>query len=155
MSNVTLDDITLKSWSHYFINFDNLTNLDSGLREAQDLERRIPTLFSGQFVFSNATDQPRDTFLRVDGFGKGVALINGFNLGRYWPKEGPQVTLYVPKHLFKAFPEKNTIQLFELQEWPAACGRVENVESGESCEISFVKKSKIDGPIPETCKNCN
>ena len=32
-----------------------------------------------------------DTFLRLDGWSKGVAFINGFNLGRYWPVMGPQV----------------------------------------------------------------
>ena len=34
---------------------------------------------------------PRDTFLRLDGWSKGVAFVNGFNLGRYWPIMGPQV----------------------------------------------------------------
>ena len=34
----------------------------------------------------------KDTFLRLDGWTKGVAFMNGFNLGRYWPVMGPQVT---------------------------------------------------------------
>ena len=32
-----------------------------------------------------------DTFLQLDGWTKGVAFINDFNLGRYWPVMGPQV----------------------------------------------------------------
>ena len=32
-----------------------------------------------------------DTFLRLDGWTKGIAFINGYNLGRYWPAMGPQV----------------------------------------------------------------
>ena len=36
-----------------------------------------------------------DTFLRLDGWTKGVAFVNGFNLGRYWPVMGPQVRLLI------------------------------------------------------------
>ena len=32
-----------------------------------------------------------DTFLQLDGWTKGIAFVNGFNLGRYWPVMGPQV----------------------------------------------------------------
>ncbi|EDO38379.1 predicted protein, partial [Nematostella vectensis] len=39
--------------------------------------------------------QPRDTFVHPKGWGKGVCLVNGKNLGRYW-KLGPQETLYLP-----------------------------------------------------------
>ena len=46
-------------------------------------------------------------------FLKGVAWINGFNLGRYWPAVGPQMTLYVPKFLLKQNPDVNNIILFE------------------------------------------
>ena len=46
-------------------------------------------------------------------FLKGVAWINGFNLGRYWPAVGPQMTLYVPKFLLKPNPDVNSIILFE------------------------------------------
>lgn len=41
-----------------------------------------------------------DTFLRTDAFKKGFAVLNNFNLGRYWEK-GPQKTLYVPASLLK------------------------------------------------------
>ncbi len=37
-----------------------------------------------------------DTFLSTHGWGKGVAWVNGFNLGWYWASRGPQMTLYVP-----------------------------------------------------------
>ena len=33
-----------------------------------------------------------DTFVSVRGWGKGLAWINGHNLGWYWPSVGPQVT---------------------------------------------------------------
>ncbi len=45
-------------------------------------------------------EKPRDSFLRLDNFRKGFAVINGFNLGRYW-EIGPQRTLYVPASVLK------------------------------------------------------
>ncbi|XP_054443465.1 beta-galactosidase-1-like protein 2 [Pteronotus mesoamericanus] len=38
---------------------------------------------------------PLDTFMKLEGWEKGVAFINGQNLGRYW-NIGPQETLYLP-----------------------------------------------------------
>ena len=49
---------------------------------------------------------------------KGQAFINGFNLGRYWPVRGPQVTLYVPAPALKLYPAKNSLLLFELDHAP-------------------------------------
>jgi len=49
---------------------------------------------------------------------QGVAFVNGFNLGRYWPVAGPQVTLYVPAGVLYPAPQQNTITLLELQHAP-------------------------------------
>lgn len=43
---------------------------------------------------------PGDTFLDMAGWRKGVAWLNGFNLGRYW-ECGPQTALYVPAPLLR------------------------------------------------------
>ncbi|WP_211368116.1 hypothetical protein [Microbacterium rhizomatis] len=43
--------------------------------------------------------------------GKGVAWINGFNLGRYWTR-GPQHTLYVPGSVL--VPGRNELVILEL-----------------------------------------
>ena len=40
-------------------------------------------------------DEPADLFLDTTGWGKGMAWVNGWPLGRYWSR-GPQRTLYVP-----------------------------------------------------------
>lgn len=56
-----------------------------------------------------------DTFLRVDGWKKGVAWVNGFNLGRYW-EAGPQQALYIPGPLLHK--GRNEIILFELHGTP-------------------------------------
>nr|XP_031526167.1 beta-galactosidase-1-like protein 2 [Vicugna pacos] len=38
---------------------------------------------------------PYDTFMKLEGWEKGVVFVNGQNLGRYW-NVGPQETLYLP-----------------------------------------------------------
>ncbi|XP_078656643.1 beta-galactosidase-1-like protein 2 isoform X1 [Branchiostoma floridae x Branchiostoma belcheri] len=56
-------------------------------------------------------EDPKDTFLDMKkGWGKGVAILNGFNLGRYW-HIGPQETLYVPAPFLKQ--GDNQLLLFE------------------------------------------
>ncbi len=57
-----------------------------------------------------------DTFLSTPGWSKGVAFINGFNLGWYWPAAGPQMTLYIPGPLIQ--PGENQLILFELETAP-------------------------------------
>jgi len=56
-------------------------------------------------------DGPGDHFLRLDGWTKGNAFINGFNLGRYWSR-GPQRTLYVPGPLIRK--GTNELAILEL-----------------------------------------
>ena len=53
-----------------------------------------------------------DTFLNCRELGKGVAFINGFNLGRYW-SEGPVQYLYIPAPLLKK--GRNEIIIFETE----------------------------------------
>lgn len=45
--------------------------------------------------------EPADLYLSTAGWGKGIAWINGFCLGRYWSR-GPQRTLYVPGPVIRA-----------------------------------------------------
>lgn len=82
---------------------DNLKNI-----EYSDIKKSaMPSFYIGEFDVSNIAD----TFLKLDGFTKGFAMINGFNLGRYWNK-GPQKTLYVPAPLIKE--SKNEIIVFDF-----------------------------------------
>jgi beta-galactosidase len=64
------------------------------------------------YLFEFEADECGDTFLDADGFGKGVAFINGFNLGRFW-EIGPQRRLYVPAPLIRK--GVNRIVLFETE----------------------------------------
>lgn len=58
----------------------------------QDKASEGPILYKATFQINN---EPKDTFLNMEKWTKGVCFINGHNLGRYWIK-GPQQTLYVP-----------------------------------------------------------
>ncbi len=65
-----------------------------------------------QFLRGTLTvDAPADTFVELPGFTKGIVLVNGFNLGRYYNPAGPQKTLYVPAPLLKT--GANEIIVFE------------------------------------------
>lgn len=71
-----------------------------------------PTFYRGTFE----VEEKADTFLNLDGWTKGIAFLNGFNLGRYW-KAGPQRTLYVPAPLLRE--GANELIVFELEDGAA------------------------------------
>uniref|UniRef100_A0A8C8YYE5 Beta-galactosidase n=1 Tax=Prolemur simus TaxID=1328070 RepID=A0A8C8YYE5_PROSS len=54
--------------------------------------------------------EPKDTFIKLEGWTKGVVFVNGQNLGRYW-NLGPQKTLYLPGPWLHSGP--NEIIVFE------------------------------------------
>lgn len=64
------------------------------------------------YRFELDIDEPCDTFLDTDGFGKGCAFVNGFNIGRFW-EIGPQKRLYIPAPLLQI--GENTIVIFETE----------------------------------------
>lgn len=66
--------------------------------------------------FSIDGSSPNDTYLLTDQWTKGVAIVNDFNLGRYWPVKGPQKTLYVPASVLKK--GTNEVVLFEVDSAP-------------------------------------
>ncbi len=67
-----------------------------------------PVLVRASFDLDEATD----LFLDTAGWGKGMAWLNGFLLGRYWQR-GPQRTLYVPGPVLRA--GANELVVFETQ----------------------------------------
>ncbi|MGG3282156.1 beta-galactosidase [Paenibacillus solani] len=69
-----------------------------------------PVFYKGSFHIADEADIA-DTFLKLEGWTKGVAYVNGFNLGRYW-EAGPQKSLYVPAPLLRV--GDNEIVVFEL-----------------------------------------
>lgn len=92
------------NWQHYTLPLDNLEKLDF----ERDYEEGNPGFY--QFILN--VDEACDTYLDFTGWGKGVAFINGFNLGRFW-EIGPQRRLYVPGPLLRL--GENEIILFETE----------------------------------------
>ena len=79
-----------------------------------EASRADPERLAGP-VFARASfevDEPGTLFLDTTGWGKGVAWVNGFNLGRYWTR-GPQETLYVPGPVVRA--GRNELVILELE----------------------------------------
>lgn len=55
-------------------------------------DNMAPAFYKGTFRIKG---DPADTFLKMSGWSKGVVVLNGAVLGRFWDI-GPQQTLYVP-----------------------------------------------------------
>ena len=92
------------NWMQYTLPLDNIEKLDFG-KEYKD---GTPAFFKFEFD----ADECADTFLDLEGWGKGCAFVNGFNIGRFW-KIGPQKRLYIPAPLL--IKGKNEIVVFETE----------------------------------------
>lgn len=103
---VLLDRQFLFDWTMYPLPLDSLDALAYQPFSATSVQEG-PAFYRGNFQ----ADAIADTFVRLDGWTKGVVYINGFNLGRYW-EVGPQHTLYVPGPLLRE--GSNEIVIFEL-----------------------------------------
>jgi len=93
-------------------------------------------IYDGQLVIDeNSYPLLLDSYIRFDGWTKGFMLVNDINVGRYWPAQGPQVTLYVPA-VYLNFGV-NKITIVELENAPS------------NVTISFTDKADINGPVPK------
>lgn len=97
----------LYDWTIYPLPLDSLHDLVYTQADTLSAPLHQPAFYRGIFHIQSVAD----TFLRVDGWVKGVVFLNGFNLGRYWER-GPQQTLYIPAPLLKQ--GDNELILFEL-----------------------------------------
>ena len=146
IGNVTINGAVLVNWRIYPINLDNLFSASDALGYLPKPEKNgkkvfttdnsfAPTLFYGEFPV-NSSD---DTFLHLPGWSKGQAFVNGFNLGRYWPVIGPQVTLYVPANVISLKQKTASIVILELDGAPC--------ESPETCFVEFVTTPILNGTV--------
>ncbi|XP_012268356.2 beta-galactosidase [Athalia rosae] len=100
VGNVTINGLPLAKWNATGFHLGDVSPLlgrtagVAAAAETKGLSDHGPVFLRGTFTVYD--DPPLDTFLDTTGWGKGIAYINGRNLGRYWPAAGPQMTLYVP-----------------------------------------------------------
>lgn len=91
-------------WQQYCLPLDNPEKLDF----TRGYTEGLPAFYR----FELQVDGRGDTFLDMEGWGKGCVLVNGFNIGRFW-EIGPQKRLYIPAPLLRQ--GKNEIIVFETE----------------------------------------
>uniref|UniRef100_A0A1B6HET1 Beta-galactosidase n=2 Tax=Homalodisca liturata TaxID=320908 RepID=A0A1B6HET1_9HEMI len=112
VKNVTLDGEVLTDWKQTGYPLDNVSHVAT-LPTVEHVD--LPAFYSARFQLPEGLETPLDTFVDMTGWSKGVLYVNGHNLGRYWPVEGPQVTLYLPGPYLFQYPDYNTILVLELE----------------------------------------
>lgn len=131
LSPVLLDGTPIRGWRIYPIPLRNITQLQRMNRIINSVDMKIgvklsaaprfnnienpqegPSFYSGQFNISSP-HEVKDTYISFRGWTKGVAFVNDFNVGRFWPAMGPQCNLYVPAPLLHA--GENHLVILELE----------------------------------------
>ena len=103
IGDVSIGGSIIHGFDHYNLPCDSPFNVNGVAAFASAKSADSPLWYSG--TFDMAKENPTDTYLSLPGWIKGVAYVNGVNLGRYWTI-GPQQSLYVPGIYLK---KKNNI----------------------------------------------
>ncbi|KYN28933.1 Beta-galactosidase, partial [Trachymyrmex cornetzi] len=112
ISDVNISGIPLTNWNMTGYAFSDVSSLRdiTTIRIDSGPLNKGPAFLRGKFTI---VGQPLDTYLDTTGWGKGVAFVNGHNLGRYWPLVGPQITLYIPAPYLRE--GENELIILELE----------------------------------------
>lgn len=94
----------LLDWQQYPLPLENTENIDF----SKGWQPQQPAFYAFDFEMKAL----KDTYLDLSGFGKGVAFVNGVNIGRFW-NVGPTLSLYIPHSLLKE--GSNRIIIFETE----------------------------------------
>ncbi|KAG7166266.1 Beta-galactosidase-like 1 [Homarus americanus] len=146
--NVSINYHKLEGWTMTPLPLTNFTRLHHALHRLHQTLAPRPllgtrrggmTFYHGNFSVPHDDQHPLDTFLRLDGWSKGMAWVNDFCLGRYWPEVGPQVTLYVPQGVLRR--GTNTLLLLELEAAPCL--------TPHTCHVTLINTPEVDGPYPK------
>lgn len=99
VGSVTYNSMILLNWTmtgYPLDNYEKIGDLITTLRKKYGNSQRSvsnksylrsgATVFHADFILKSS--EIEDTYLDPTSWGKGVAFINGFNLGRYWPLVG-------------------------------------------------------------------
>ena len=104
---VTLNGMTLMNWKVYNLPMDDKFIYD--LRSSNRNPGKEGIFFKGNFFIT----APGDTYLDISNFKKGIAWVNGHNLGRFW-EIGPQKRLYCPASFLRQ--GSNEMIVFDLHQ---------------------------------------
>jgi len=114
---VSVDNTVIRGWTHVSFEFgDEFIEMVSKSEYWKSFEfdsstiRNYPAVY--RVLFEVYQEVPRDTYLDMYGWCKGIVIVNKFIVGRYW-RVGPQRTLYVPAPLLRK--GTNEILIFELE----------------------------------------
>lgn len=109
LANWTMYTIPLsgKKVDNYIFSGKNPKSTEMGTEEDG------PVFYKAVFTVPHSNDNIPDTFLDTSKLGKGVVFVNGVNVGRFWPKAGPQRFLYIPGVYLKK--GNNNIVVLEFQ----------------------------------------
>lgn len=125
VSNMTLGADVLTGWTMFSLSIDQAVSqglLGKSVDPPIPGNLSLPTFYGGSFVIPDGIpDLPQDTYVKLPNWTKGQIWINGFNLGRYWPARGPQVTLFVPANILST-AAPNNITVLELEGAPCGTG---------------------------------
>ncbi|XP_039541610.1 beta-galactosidase isoform X1 [Pimephales promelas] len=145
--NLTLGADVLVNWTVYSLSIDEavrnglLSTPSASLTTTPPPALSPPTFYAGSFhIPDGIPDLPQDTYIQFPNWRKGQVWINGFNVGRYWPSRGPQVTLFVPAHLLSTSVQNN-ITVLELEAAPCSSG---------SCVVEFTDTPVINATVKTT-----
>ncbi|NXT53904.1 BGAL galactosidase, partial [Pluvianellus socialis] len=119
LGNLSLDSSPLSNWLIYPLAIDAAIQQGwphTALPKSSSRGRAGPAFYTGTFETPSIA---WDTFVNFPGWSKGQLWINGFNLGRYWPRRGPQQTLFVPGSVLHV-GHPNNITVLELEGAPPA-----------------------------------
>lgn len=84
---------------------DNLEKLE--FKSLPTELKNTPAFFKGKFL----VDEIGDTFIKPEGFNRGFIVVNGYNIGRFDMKAGPQKTLFIPSVYLKK--GENSVVIFD------------------------------------------
>jgi len=85
---IRIQNQLLSHYEVYPLPLDDLAGLQFSPIAGRDIN--APIFLRGEF-----SAKKQDCFLHLGGLAKGLAFVNGHNLGRYW-EIGPQKSLYIP-----------------------------------------------------------
>ncbi|NWX17906.1 BGAL galactosidase, partial [Aegotheles bennettii] len=117
LGNLSLDSSPLSNWLIYPLAIDTAIQQGwphSAWPKSSSEGKAGPAFYTGTFETPGIA---WDTFVKFSGWSKGQLWINGFNLGRYWPRRGPQQTLFVPGSVLRVGCPNN-ITVLELEGAP-------------------------------------